>query len=401
MTDIRKLLPFYVVIFLGFFGYALTISLFIPMLADRSLSILPQVASVSLRASVTGFLLAAYPLGQFLGSPIIGRLSNHYGRKMVLMLSLIACIFGFFGIALSIEYQSLLFLFISCFITGLFESNMAISQAAIADNCKDPERKIKLIGYAFSACSLGYIVGPLMGGLGASEWGYSSPFWLTGAGIIVLVLWVYFSCKDVGAVLPNTQIRFLEAITSFKTVFTDIKIRKIYLINFLIFFAVQGLYRVAPLYIENEWSPSLQTFTRIIAYVSLLCLLANMFLLGRLADKFKTEPLLGGLLVFSGIAAILIVVPNHYAWIWLTYGLAVIPTVMLLSTCTTWLSSQVRNEDQGQVLGNNQALLVLGECLSAAIGGLLSAIMIPLPVVVMGLILLISFWIFRQRCRFG
>ena len=124
-----------------------------------------------------------------------------------------------------------------------------------------------------------------------------------------------------------------------------------------------------------------------------------MFLLGRLAKRFKTEMLLGGLLLFSGVAAILIVVPNHYAWIWLTYGLAVIPTVMLLSTSTTWLSSQVSNEEQGQVLGNNQALLVLGECLSAAVGGLIAAIMIPLPVVIMGLILLASFGIFKLQCK--
>lgn len=92
----------------------------------------------------------------------------------------------------------------------------------------------------------------------------------------------------------------------------------------------------------------------------------------------------------GGLLVILIPLPDHFNWIWLTFGIAVIPTVMALPTCTTWLSEQVTPNKQGQVLGNNQALLVLGESVSAAIGGLIAAIFIPLPVIVMGVILLIT-----------
>jgi predicted MFS family arabinose efflux permease len=86
----------------------------------------------------------------------------------------------------------------------------------------------------------------------------------------------------------------------------------------------------------------------------------------------------------------MIIVPSHFAWIWLVYGAAVIPTVMALPTCTTWLSQHVISSQQGQALGNNQALLVLGESSSAAIGGLIAAIMIPLSIIIMGIILLIT-----------
>jgi predicted MFS family arabinose efflux permease len=63
---------------------------------------------------------------------------------------------------------------------------------------------------------------------------------------------------------------------------------------------------------------------------------------------------------------------------------------MALPTCTTWLSQHVSSNEQGQVLGNNQALLVLGESSSAAIGGLIAAIKISLPIIVMGVILLMT-----------
>ena len=137
MIKFRELLPLYAVIFLGFFGYALTITLFIPMLMDRSFLLLSTTAPVSLRASLSGLLLAVYPLGQFLGSPIIGNLSDHFGRKKVLLLSLIACLFGFVVMGVSIQLHWLALLFIASFLTGLCESNMAISQSIIADRSQD------------------------------------------------------------------------------------------------------------------------------------------------------------------------------------------------------------------------------------------------------------------------
>lgn len=397
MHDIRRLLPFYAVILLGFFGYALTIALFIPMLMDRSFPLLPEEASIALRTSVSGFLLAAYPLGQFLGSPVMGKSSDHYGRKKILLLSLIACVLGFSGIALSIQTHTLIFLFLSCFITGLFESNMSISQSVIADYCQDSVRKTQLIGYAFSACSLGYIIGPLVGGLSASQWGYSAPFWLTAISILGLILWVYRSVEEENKTASSTSIRILETLTTFKTVFTEKHLRKTYAVNFMIFFAVQGLYRVVPLYVEHQWSPDLKSFTSLISFVSFLCLVANAGVMGYLARQFKTKSLLGYLLLMSGVVTIVILIPKHYAWIWFTYGLMTLPTVMLLTTCTTWLSNQVSNEQQGQVLGNNQALLVLGECLSAAIGGLIAAIWVPLPIIVMAGILFMAYgWLAKK-----
>ncbi|MCF6807890.1 MFS transporter [Thiotrichales bacterium 19S9-12] len=396
LNNISEIIPLYVVIFLGFFGFALTVALYIPMLMDTNFAILPEASPTSLRVSISGFLLAMYPLGQFLGSPVIGKLSDHYGRKKVLMISLVACVIGFISIALSIQFHLLTLLFASSFLTGLCESNMAISQSIIAERSNNIIQKTKLIGYAFSACSLGYIMGPLVGGFGATLYSYSFPFWVTAAGILLLLVWVKLSFKDHSHPHHEIKIKWVEAITAMKTIFNQPALRKFYLVNFLIFFAVQGLYRVAPIYVIDKWQPDLNIYTLLIAFVSALCFFANLFLMGKLSKKFSTEPLLIGLLIFSGIFIISIIIPNNFNWIWLTYGLAVIPTVMALTACTTWLSNQIDIKSQGQVLGNNQALLVLGEATSAIFGGIIAAINISLPLVVMGTILLISSFLVWQ-----
>ncbi len=390
MIRFRETLPLYAVIFLGFFGYALTITLFIPMIMDKSFLILSPETPVAVRATLSGFLLAMYPLGQFFGSPIMGNFSDYFGRKKVLLLSLVACTFGFIGMGLSIKFHQLEWLFISSFVTGLCESNMAISQSIIADRAEDIAEKTKLIGYAYSACSLGYIVGPLLGGAGASYLSYSSPFWITAIGVLALVIWMFYGFHEQSFVKKQKTINILQSFMAIKSIFSNRNLFKIYIINFFIFFSVQGLYRVVPLYVVDEWNPSLRTYSLLIAFVSLMCFIANLAFLGKLAKHFASKLLLAGLLLSGGFFVILIIFPCQFNWIWVTYGIAVIPTVMALPTCTTWLSERASQDEQGQVLGNNQALLVLGEASSAAIGGLIAAIWIPLPIVILGMILLVT-----------
>lgn len=390
MIKLKALLPLYAVIFLGFVGYALTITLFIPMLMDTAFPLLPSDTTVATRASLSGLLLAMYPLGQFFGSPVIGNLSDHFGRKKVLLLSLIACCFGFIGMAASIHFHQLTFLFISSFVTGLFESNMAISQSVIADRVSDTIQKTRLIGYAYSACSLGWIVGASFGGVGGTALGYSGPFGITAIMVLLVFAWIFFNFDEPLSSAKREPIHIIKSLTAIQSIVQHRNLYPIYGINFLIFFSVLGLYRVVPLYVIDEWQPSLHTYAFLIAFISFLCLLANLLLLEPLAKRFSTQRLLSGLALVSAVLIILIVVPPPFYWIWLTFGISVIPAVMALPTCTTWLSEHAPAKMQGQVLGNNQALLVLAEAASAAIGGLIAAIWIPLPVILLGVILLIT-----------
>jgi hypothetical protein len=90
----------------------------------------------------------------------------------------------------------------------------------------------------------------------------------------------------------------------------------------------------------------------------------------------------------AGVAMISITFPSQLGSIWITGGLTTLIGTLALAACPTVLSNAVSAEQQGRVMGNNQALQVGAESLSAAIGGALAGILIPLPLVGFGILLI-------------
>jgi DHA1 family tetracycline resistance protein-like MFS transporter len=83
-----------------------------------------------------------------------------------------------------------------------------------------------------------------------------------------------------------------------------------------------------------------------------------------------------------------VTLPAELSSIWITGGLATFMGTLALASCPTLLANAVSAERQGRVMGNNQALQVGAESLSAMIGGALAGLFIPLPLIAFGLLLI-------------
>jgi MFS family permease len=86
--SVKPLLPLYAVVFAGFVGYSLMITVFTPMIMGNHDLLFRADEPMGRRVILLGLLLCLYPLGQFAGSPVLGALSDRFGRKPVLMISL-------------------------------------------------------------------------------------------------------------------------------------------------------------------------------------------------------------------------------------------------------------------------------------------------------------------------
>ncbi len=111
--------------------------------------------------SQIGWLMAAYPLAQLVAGPILGRLSDRYGRRPVLAVSQAGTAISFLILGLSRDYTVL---FLARLLDGASGGNILVAQAYVAD-VTTPENRSKGLGLIGMAFGLGFVLGPLLGGL--------------------------------------------------------------------------------------------------------------------------------------------------------------------------------------------------------------------------------------------
>jgi DHA1 family tetracycline resistance protein-like MFS transporter len=145
--DFKKALPIFVIVLIDLLGLTVIIPL-LPLYA----------ASYGAAPWLIGVLGATYPVMQFIGAPVLGRLSDRYGRRPILLVSQLGTFIGFLVLGAA---HSLLGLFLSRIIDGLSGANISTAQAAISDITTDKTRTqgLGLIGAAFG---LGFVAGPII-----------------------------------------------------------------------------------------------------------------------------------------------------------------------------------------------------------------------------------------------
>ena len=145
--DFKRILPILVIVLVDLMGLSIIIPL-LPLFAAR----------FGATPFIVGILQAAYPLMQFIGAPILGRLSDRFGRKPILIASQIGTLAGFVLLGFA---NTLWLLFLSRIIDGLSGANISTAQAAIADTTTEKTRTqgLGLVGAAFG---VGFVLGPII-----------------------------------------------------------------------------------------------------------------------------------------------------------------------------------------------------------------------------------------------
>jgi len=176
-----NLLILFLIVFLDLVGVGILIPVLAPLMLDTGSQIVPAGWSEATRNLALGILIAVYPLAQFFGAPILGTLSDRYGRKKLLGFSLFGTLIGYILFAVGILTNHLWLLFLSRTLDGFTGGNLSIANSSIADmNAGQKSAKnFGLIGMAFG---FGFIVGPFLGGILSdphlvSWFNHATPFW--------------------------------------------------------------------------------------------------------------------------------------------------------------------------------------------------------------------------------
>jgi MFS family permease len=381
----RRVLPLYVVVFVGFLGYSLMIATFTPMILRNDNGMLPAGSSLTQRSLVLGLLLALYPLGQFLGSPVLGALSDRHGRRPILIASLTSTTILYVGIATALAVQNLPLLMATCFLAGLSESNIVLAQSAIADTASRDDRS-RLFGYIYLSASLAYVVGPLGGGQLAdhslvSWFSYATPYWtvtiLLACTCVAVIVWFQETHQGSGE-----KGSYLESFTNLARVVTDRRLRPLYLVNFVLYLAIFGFFRVYPMYLVDEFHMGVGQVSEYVAFVAVPIVVANVWLVGALSRHARPRTMVIYSALAMGVLMAIIVIPKSTAALWFTLGATALALAICLPSCAAMLSLAADDQEQGRAMGNNQSMQVGAESLSGLAGGALAAIEVELPLLV-------------------
>ena len=158
----RRLLILFAIVFVNFLGAGMVMPV-LPLYAGREFGASPQTISL---------LLASFFIAQFIAAPFLGRLSDRYGRRPVLIASQIGTVASFALMALT---SSLGGLFAARIIDGITGGNVIVAQAYITD-ITTREKRTQGLGVIFAAFGLGHIFGPALGGMIAAAFGSHATF---------------------------------------------------------------------------------------------------------------------------------------------------------------------------------------------------------------------------------
>ena len=154
--------------------------------ASMVLPILPLYAKnqFGMSENTVTLLITAFFAAQFIAGPIIGRLSDNYGRIPVLVVSQIGTVISFIGLGIAGQVW---LLFAARILDGITGGNIIVAQAYVTD-IVPKEKRTQALGYIFLAFGVGFIFGPAMGGILASTFSYQTPYFVAAIAASVVVI---------------------------------------------------------------------------------------------------------------------------------------------------------------------------------------------------------------------
>lgn len=342
-------------------------------------TIIPLLYPYSARFGIDAFglslLFASFSLAQLLATPVIGRLSDKYGRKPLLLLSLGGTALS---LALFASAQSIPMLFVARILDGITGGNISVAQAAIADSTegKDRAQAFGLLGAAFG---FGFLVGPAIGGI-LSTVSLSAPFWFAAALATVGTFGGVFLMKE--TLTEKSRQPSKQPYFNFKNIahsFTNPATGVILAISFIYATAL------------NAWIIGFQSFSNDIlklpardiglmfASFGLISVIMQSIGIKIIMEKLKDKV---SILAASLLLSVASVFPLYFVHafapffaIITVYGIVSAP---IMPVVTALISERTKAEDQGGILGINQSITSLGQIIGPMIAGVVAILSVNL-----------------------
>lgn len=356
----KQLLTIFIIVFIDLLGFGLILPL-LPYYAE----------TFGATPTVVGLLVASYAAAQLLGAPVLGRLSDRYGRRPILLVSIFGTVIGFMLLGVA---KTLIILFISRILDGLTGGNISVAQAYITD-ITDEKNRAKGLGMIGAAFGLGFIIGPAAGGA-LSVYGYAVPAFVAAGLAMLNLIAVFFWLPESLTAARRAEIAKRSSRASFSlsalwTALNRPRVGPLFNIRFFFGLAFAIFQTVFALYAQYRFNLSAVQTGFVLTYVGVLSVIVQGGAIGWLSKKFDEKTLIFTSTILMAIGllgwAIAPTIP--------VLLIIMIPTALgggILSTVlNSALTKAVYPEEVGGTLGLSASLESATRVIAPSIGGFL------------------------------
>lgn len=361
------------------------------------LPVAPQIVlQYSSEASLVTLVTITYAAGQFLASPILGKLGDRFGRRPVLLLSIVGQALGYLIFGLS---RSLPVLYLGRLIGGVTAGNLATASAYIAD-VSPPEEQSKNFALVGTAWSLGLIIGPALGGVFGQISLYAPALLAAGLALLNAVLGYFL--------LPESLPRERRDLApwrprDYNPVLTIVDMGRkpalglILLVYALFAFAFNGANSTAALFIIQKFGAVTWQVSLMLALGGLSVALTNTFAVPRLIPRLGER--LAGILTLLGLGLAYLGMfwaPLLYA-VFVMYMLGSFMNSFVFPVITILSAKRVTGQEMGTLMGVNSAVGSLMGIFGPLWGGLVyDGVMPGAPFWMGALVLVLAAWLLSR-----
>lgn len=369
----KKNNPALVVIFLTIFIDLLGFGIIIPLMPSFSENVL------HISESMIGFIAGIFSLMQFIFTPVWGSLSDRYGRKPILIMSLFGSVVSNLMLAFVFSgmINSVYLLIIARAFAGVFAANISAAQAVISD-VTTPEERTKGMGLIGAAFGLGFVFGPAVGGLLSKNFGYDVPVYISAflsfcALVLCITVFKESLPKEIQEKnrIEGGKLRKLD----FKLMWNVVKnpvVGKYIIITFIIIFAFSNIFGTFQLFAERDegFNMSQEEVGYLFSLLGIVGALVQLFLIKRFQNAFgeKNTLIFGVFICIFGLGYIGFSTTIPFLLLSLTVlalGNSLSNTVIM-----SLISQASSPREQGTILGVSTSLGSLARFLGPVWGGL-------------------------------
>ncbi|MFZ2049257.1 MAG: MFS transporter [Minisyncoccia bacterium] len=355
--------------------------------------ILPfYVSTFSSSALVLTSLFAVFSLCSFFSAPIIGALSDKFGRRPLLILSIFSTAIGWFVFAWA---PSILFLFIGRIIDGVMAGNFPIAQGFLSDIAKDDKERTANLGLIGAIFGIGFILGPFIGGA-LGKIGHTVPFWFVGLLALLNGIMAYFILPETHHELSNKKI----SINPFRPLYNAVKNTPLRL-NFLAWFffglAISSYQSIFSLFMRDTYHFDEFAVGLVFGVTGVIIALNQGVAMKHIWLKYFKEPTLElGMLIIFAIGFFMLSL-KIFTLFWIAILLTTFGQSILRVVMTSQVVGKSDRSERGEILGIMSSITSLSMMIGPFLAGILYGFSKSYPFVLGGLCLILAFVVLYQK----